>query len=155
MLIDALGTIKNYAILALVVIVLGLAGQNWVLTKHNRQLSAEIAITQQSLIACKDNNEKVKADSKSKEDTLVSLEEDRSRIKEDFDDIKKEFDKIKRKKCSVNVTPTGDKGNVENNNPADDDLTNNDLSDLARVLSTATCTANHSCKPSEAPSSAL
>lgn len=150
MLGNAFGTIKNYAILALVVIVLGLAGQNWVLTKHNRQLSTEIAISQQNLLNCQDNNKKVKADSESKEDTLVSLEEDRSRIKEDFEDIQKEFEKFKRKKCSVNLTPTGEKGNVENNNPADDDLTN-----LARVLSTATCTANNDCKPSEAPSGAL
>lgn len=150
MLGNAFGTIKNYVILALVVIVLGLAGQNWVLTKHNRQLSTEIAISQQNLLACQDNNEKVKADSESKEDTLISLEEDRSRIKEDFEDIQKEFEKFKRKKCSVNLTPIGDKGNVENNTPADDDLTN-----LARVLSTATCTANNDCKPSEAPSGAL
>lgn len=153
MLIDTLGTIKNYAILALVVIALGLAGQNWVLTKHNRQLSAEIAITQQSLIACKDNNEKVKADSKSKEDTLISLEEDRSRIKEDFEDIKKEFDKFKRKKCNVNSTSNnGGNGNAE---AISNSLANDELSDLARVLSVATCRANHDCKPSEAPSSAL
>lgn len=150
MLINAFGTIKNYALLALVVISLGLGGQNWVLTKHNRQLSIELGLSQQSLRICQDNNKKVEADSEMKEDTLISLEEDRSRIEQDFEDIKKEFDKIKRKKCSVNLTPIGEKGNVENNNPANDELTN-----LARVLSAATCTANNDCKPSEAPSSAL